>query len=38
MLALCKLFDQGGAKVIISDGRTEHPLLDAINGHGTTIS
>jgi len=38
MLALCKLFDQGGTKVIISDGRTEHPLLDAINGHGTTIS
>ncbi|MGB1311345.1 MAG: [LysW]-aminoadipate kinase [Leucothrix sp.] len=38
MLALCKLFDQGGAKVVISDGRTEHPLLDAINGAGTTIS
>lgn len=38
MLALCKLFDQGGAKVIIADGRTEHPLSDALEGKGTTIS
>lgn len=37
MLALCKLFDQGAARVVIADGRTEHPLTDAMNGHGTTI-
>lgn len=38
MLALCKLFEQGGAKVVIADGRTEHPLQDALSGAGTTIA
>ena len=38
MLALCSLFDQGAARVVIADGRTDHPLADAIAGHGTTIS
>jgi len=37
MLALRKLFEQGDAKVIIADGRTSHPLKDALNGAGTTI-
>lgn len=38
MLALCALFKQGAARVIIADGRTEHPLADALNGQGTLIS
>lgn len=38
MLALCSLFEQGAARVIIADGRTEHPLADALAGQGTTIS
>ncbi len=38
MLALKKMFKNGAAKVIISDGRTEHPLQDALNGKGTVIS
>lgn len=38
MLALCSLFEQGAARVIIADGRTEHPLADALDGQGTTIS
>ena len=37
ILALRKLFESGAAKVIISDGRVEHPLLDALNGAGTVI-
>lgn len=37
MLALRKLFESGAAKVIISDGRTEHPVKDALEGKGTTI-
>ena len=37
MLALRRLFDAGAAKVIIADGRTEHPVLDALAGKGTTI-
>ncbi|MCX7875692.1 MAG: [LysW]-aminoadipate kinase [Melioribacteraceae bacterium] len=38
ILALRKLFEAGDTTVIISDGRTEHPILDALNGNGTTIS
>lgn len=38
MLALRKLFEQGGAKVVIADGRVERPLLAAIDGGGTVIS
>ncbi|MFL2562534.1 MAG: [LysW]-aminoadipate kinase [Arenicellales bacterium] len=37
MLALRRLFDAGAAEVIIADGRTEHPVLDALAGKGTTI-
>jgi acetylglutamate/LysW-gamma-L-alpha-aminoadipate kinase len=38
MLALRKLFDHGANTVIISDGRVEHPLRDALSGSGTTIA
>jgi len=38
ILALRKLFDGGNTTVILSDGRTEHPIIDALNGKGTTIS
>jgi len=38
ILALRKLFDGGDTTVLLSDGRTEHPILDALNGKGTTIS
>jgi acetylglutamate/LysW-gamma-L-alpha-aminoadipate kinase len=38
MLALRQLFESGAAKVIITDGRTEHPLKDAMAGKGTVIS
>ena len=37
MLALRKLFESGAGTVIISDGRTEHPVRDALQGSGTTI-
>ena len=37
MLALGRLFDAGAHEVIISDGRTVHPILDALAGKGTTI-
>lgn len=37
MLALRKLFEYGDTTVIISDGRNENPIIDAINGKGTTI-
>ena len=37
MLALRRLFEAGAAEVIIADGRTEHPVLDALAGKGTTI-
>jgi acetylglutamate/LysW-gamma-L-alpha-aminoadipate kinase len=36
--AIRKLFDGGSTTVVISDGRTEHPILDAMRGKGTTIS
>lgn len=38
MLALRQLFEGGAVKVIITDGRTEHPYQDALAGKGTVIS
>lgn len=38
MLALKNLFEMGAVKVIISDGRIEHPIKDALSGKGTVIS
>jgi acetylglutamate/LysW-gamma-L-alpha-aminoadipate kinase len=37
ILALRKLFESGASTVIIADGRTEHPVRDALNGKGTVI-
>ncbi len=37
MLALRKLMENGAARVIISDGRVEHPVQDALSGKGTII-
>jgi acetylglutamate/LysW-gamma-L-alpha-aminoadipate kinase len=37
MLALKKLMENGAARVIISDGRVEHPVHDALSGKGTII-
>ena len=37
MLALRKLFEHGASKVFISDGRSEHPIKDALDGKGTVI-
>jgi acetylglutamate/LysW-gamma-L-alpha-aminoadipate kinase len=37
ILALRKLFENGAGTVIIADGRTEHPVRDALNGKGTRI-
>ncbi len=37
MLAFRKLFEHGASKVIISDGRGEHPVNDALAGKGTVI-
>lgn len=37
MHALTKLFEEGAAEVYISDGRSEHPLEDALAGKGTRI-
>lgn len=37
MLALRKLFEAGATQVIISDGRVEHPLQEALQGKGTVI-
>jgi acetylglutamate/LysW-gamma-L-alpha-aminoadipate kinase len=37
MLALTKLFENGAHQVIISDGRRENPLKDALDGEGTVI-
>jgi acetylglutamate/LysW-gamma-L-alpha-aminoadipate kinase len=38
MLAVRKLFEHGASKVIIGDGRLEHPVADALAGKGTVIS
>lgn len=37
MLALRKLFEHGASKVIIADGRRDHPVNDALAGRGTVI-
>lgn len=37
MLALRKLMENGAGQVIISDGRVEHPIQDALSGKGTVI-
>lgn len=37
MLAIRKLFEQGATKVIISDGRSAHPVKDALAAKGTII-
>ncbi|NMB83489.1 MAG: [LysW]-aminoadipate kinase [Ignavibacteria bacterium] len=37
ILALRKLFESGDTTVILCDGRTEHPIIDALNGKGTLI-
>ncbi|MBI5731322.1 MAG: [LysW]-aminoadipate kinase [Ignavibacteriales bacterium] len=37
ILALRKLFESGDTTVILSDGRAENPIKDALNGKGTTI-
>jgi acetylglutamate/LysW-gamma-L-alpha-aminoadipate kinase len=37
MLALRKLFEQGASRIIISDGRTAHPVTDALAGKGPVI-
>jgi len=37
ILSLRKLFESGDTTVILSDGRTENPIKDALNGKGTTI-
>lgn len=38
MLALKKLFEQGASRIIISDGRADHPVTDALAGNGTVIA
>jgi acetylglutamate kinase len=38
MLAVKKLFEHGATKVIISDGRREHPVSDALAGKGSVIA
>jgi acetylglutamate/LysW-gamma-L-alpha-aminoadipate kinase len=37
LYALRRLLETGPTTVIISDGRTEHPIKDALNGKGTLI-
>lgn len=37
MLAFRKLFEHGASKVIIGDGRSAHPVKDALAGRGTVI-
>ena len=38
LLALTRLCQGGKTRVIIADGRTEHPLISALEGAGTHIS
>jgi acetylglutamate/LysW-gamma-L-alpha-aminoadipate kinase len=38
MLAVRKLFEQGATRIIISDGRSDHPITDALAGKGTVIA
>lgn len=37
IMALRKLFEEGAVEVIISDGRTDSPVADALSGKGTVI-
>ena len=37
MLSLKKLAESGTKRILISDGRVEHPIHDALAGKGTTI-
>ncbi|MEW5909739.1 MAG: [LysW]-aminoadipate kinase [Thermodesulfobacteriota bacterium] len=37
MLSVRKLFEGGATRVVIADGRTEHPIADALSGKGTVI-
>ena len=37
ILALRKLAGGSVERILISDGRVEHPIRDALSGHGTTI-
>jgi acetylglutamate/LysW-gamma-L-alpha-aminoadipate kinase len=37
LLALRKLTESGAGKVIMSDGRVEHPIQEALSGKGTII-
>jgi acetylglutamate/LysW-gamma-L-alpha-aminoadipate kinase len=37
LLALRKLMETGAPKIYISDGRTEHPIHDALAGKGTVL-
>ena len=37
MLALKRLVESGSTKVVIGDGRVEHPIRDALAGAGTVI-
>ncbi|MDQ7063448.1 MAG: [LysW]-aminoadipate kinase [candidate division KSB1 bacterium] len=37
MLALRRLFDNGAQRVVMADGRTEHPIRAALAGEGTVI-
>ena len=37
VLGASEALNLGVASVIFADGRTEHPLIDALNGKGTTI-
>ena len=38
MMAVRKLVEHGASKVVIGDGRTEHPVADAMAGKGTVIA
>ncbi|MGB5745634.1 MAG: [LysW]-aminoadipate kinase [Desulfobacterales bacterium] len=38
MLAVRKLFEHGASRVVIGDGRTAHPVADAMAGKGTVIA
>ncbi|MCP4221530.1 MAG: [LysW]-aminoadipate kinase [bacterium] len=38
LLALVKLLDAAPATIFISDGRTEHPVKDALEGKGTVLT
>ena len=37
ILAVRKLFEHGASRVVIADGRAEHPVTDALSGKGTVI-